>query len=92
MKQPRMIRVWLLAGRAARKFHWRKQIVSIVANLLERDERKSGDDSASPLSGIGFSFATIQEPLSSQQDGFRMHYDSGPSRHFIDERLMEGVE
>ena len=37
--------------------------------MLEIDERISRDDSASPPPGIGFSFATIQEPLARQRDG-----------------------
>ena len=35
---------------------------------------------------------SFQESLSSQRDGFRMHSDSGASRHFIDDRLMAGVK
>ena len=94
MKQRRILRVSLPAGRVARNIQWRNPISQLCCKCAgERDhERICRDNFASPPPGIGSYFATIQEPMSSQRNGFRMLSDSGASRPVIDDRLMAGVE
>ena len=46
----------------------------------------------SPPPGIGFSFACCHPPLSDEADGFQMLVYSGSSNHFVDLKLIRGVE
>ena len=46
----------------------------------------------SPPPGIGFCFAACCLLLSHLADGFYLLIDSGSSKHFIDPKLIRGVE
>ena len=46
----------------------------------------------SPPPGIGFSFASYHLPLSHQTDGFYISVDSESSKHFVDPKLIRGIE
>ena len=46
----------------------------------------------SPPPGIGFSFACCHLPLSHQADGFHISVDSESSKHFVDPKLIRGIE
>ena len=57
--------------------------------------KKSNEESEveySPPLGVGFSFTCCHLPLSHQADGFQMLVDSGPSKHFVDPKLIRRVE
>ena len=57
--------------------------------------KKSNEESQvkySPPPGIGLSFTYCHPPLSHQTDGFQMLVDSGPSKYFVDPKLVHEVE
>ena len=50
------------------------------------------DEPSNTPPGIEFSFAMCYLPLSQAADGFQLLVDSGSSKHFIDPKLVRGVE